>query len=116
MIHIHDRSVKTTEPSYGDTLYRIDFKDQLGENVDYVVNTEAAITVSEEEFNRTVGQLLTGAEQLLFSFVVPSSLSTTANIAELQRLVTTGIRLELKRRWLVFSPLEPLVPLFICRH
>ena len=34
--------------------------------------------------------MISGTEQLLFSFMVPSTLSTTSNILELQKLVSTG--------------------------
>ena len=45
----------------------------------------------KKRFNYLLSQLRRGTEQLLFSFLLPSTLSTTSNIVDLQKLVTTGI-------------------------
>ena len=44
----------------------------------------------KEDVKKIIGDLLTGTEQLLFSFIVPSTFCSTDNIVELQTLVTQG--------------------------
>ena len=47
--------------------------------------------LGKKRINYLLSQLRRGTEQLLFSFLLPSTLSTTNNIVDLQKLVTTGI-------------------------
>ena len=110
-----------TKVSTPDTLYRIDFKNQLQESdgnqheVDYVVDTKANTVTRnhpnvsslydppksledlrlrnkehQQHAKKILSDLLKGTEQLLFSFVVPSTFCSTDNIMELQKLVTQG--------------------------
>ena len=44
----------------------------------------------KKKLNKILFQLRRGTEQLLFSFLLPSTLSTTSNIMDLQKLVTSG--------------------------
>ena len=39
---------------------------------------------------RTIAELVAGTEQLVFSFLVPSTLSHTNNIQDMQNLVSEG--------------------------
>jgi hypothetical protein len=39
---------------------------------------------------KTIAELMAGTEQLVFSFLVPSTLSHSNNIAEMQSLVSEG--------------------------
>jgi hypothetical protein len=41
---------------------------------------------------KTIEELIMGTEQLVYSFLVPSTLSHTNNIAEMQKLVSDGER------------------------
>ena len=67
----------------------------------------------EEESELNVRQdvllqdLLAGSEQLLFSFIVPSTFCSTDNINELQKLVTQGCN-ELHRKLLFADSLAKL--------
>ena len=53
-------------------------------------------------------QLISGTEQLLFSFMVPSTLSTTSNILEIQKLVSSGCN-KLQRK-LLFADSRAKLP------
>ena len=66
---------------------------------DYIVDTnkqtihevhEGKPKLTKKRINYLLSQLRRGTEQLLFSFLLPSTLSTTSNIVDLQKLVTTG--------------------------
>ena len=69
--------------------------------------------MKEEETNLNLKQeslikdLLAGSEQLLFSFIVPSTFCSTDNINELQKLVTQGCN-ELQRKLLFADSLAQL--------
>ena len=54
-----------------------------------------------------IQDLLAGSEQLLFSFIVPSTFCSTDNINELQKLVTQGCN-ELQRKLLFADSLAQL--------
>ena len=54
-----------------------------------------------------IKDLLAGSEQLLFSFIVPSTFCSTDNINELQKLVTQGCN-ELQRKLLFADSLAQL--------
>ena len=67
--------------------------------IDYIVDTdkqtihevhEVKPKLGKKRINYLLSQLRRGTEQLLFSFLLPSTLSTTSNIVDLQKLVTTG--------------------------
>ena len=67
--------------------------------------------MKEEETNlkqeSLIKDLLAGSEQLLFSFIVPSTFCSTDNINELQKLVTQGCN-ELQRKLLFADSLAQL--------
>ena len=67
--------------------------------IDYVGDTSTHSVLKSGDYQEDqrlkmktlLSQLERGTEQLLFSFLLPSTLSTTNNIIDLQRLVTTGM-------------------------
>ena len=60
-----------------------------------------------KEIHNLLDQLISGTEQLLFSFMVPSTLSTTSNILEIQKLVSSGCS-KLQRKLLFADSLAKL--------
>ena len=61
----------------------------------------------KKEIHNLLDQLISGTEQLLFSFMVPSTLSTTSNILEIQKLVSSGCS-KLQRKLLFADSLAQL--------
>ena len=97
--HVHDQSNTSPitevnsfhEISFLTVLYLLQF--------DYIVDTnkqtihevhEGKPKLTKKRIDYLLSQLRRGTEQLLFSFLLPSTLSTTSNIVDLQKLVTTG--------------------------
>ena len=82
-----------------ETLYRVDLSQQA--------EKEEALENNQEKQDILIQDLLAGSEQLLFSFIVPSTFCSTDNINELQKLVTQGCN-ELQRKLLFADSLAQL--------
>ena len=83
-----------------ETLYRVDLSQQA-EKEESLENNQ------EERQDILIQDLLAGSEQLLFSFIVPSTFCSTDNINELQKLVTQGCN-QLQRKLLFADSLAQL--------
>ena len=81
-----------------ETLYRVDLSQQME------MEEESKSKVRQDVL---LQDLLAGSEQLLFSFIVPSTFCSTDNINELQKLVTQGCN-ELHRKLLFADSLAKL--------
>ena len=59
-------------------------------NVKLIETSYHKLYYVQEEVEGRVHEILEGTEQLLFSFLIPSTLAQANNIAEIQKLVTQG--------------------------
>ena len=81
-----------------ETLFRVDLRQQEKKEGDLENILKQDILIKD---------LLAGSEQLLFSFIVPSTFCSTDNINELQKLVTQGCN-KLQRKLLFADSLAQL--------
>ena len=81
-----------------ETLYRVDLSQQMEKKEKSKSKVRQDVLLQD---------LLAGSEQLLFSFIVPSTFCSTDNINELQKLVTQGCN-ELHRKLLFADSLAKL--------
>ena len=98
--HVHDHSNNSPSTEVQISLnYDTTLTDYNFLQFDYIVDTskqtihevhEGKLKLEKKRINYLLSQLRRGTEQLLFSFLLPSTLSTTSNIVDLQKLVTTG--------------------------
>jgi len=91
-------NLKTDEP-----LFRNDFENP--DSTDVLPRNNRG--KDKKELHLLLSQLTRGTEQLLFSFLLPSTLSTTSNIVDLQNLVTSGCS-KLQRKLLFADSLAKL--------